>query len=1169
MNVNKEIWIIREHLNKVKITLQTWLTAKMERISSLYFLEYIKPNLTPYQLSVYSDISSIGDLDLSALLRITIKCWNDLSMETTLYQEDKNIINDLGIVISKFAGTEGFDLTENDFNFAIVTLRKFFKRFDPKNLQLILNLKEIEILEEETTNIKLKKSTKSKTQSDVIMIGSLVSLISKPDRRGIVIDIKTNAYIVYINDNKESWYKEQTKLEMLNHSSIVSVQELLLKMTANQTMNPDTEYLYSLNSARIDFVPYQFRPAIKLINSDTNGILIADGVGVGKTIEAGLVLKEMQARTTIEKVCIICPKPLVAEKKWENEMRRFDEEFTPIDGKTFRALLNEYNRSGELHEKYNKIIIPFSILQNEEFIMRHKGKKHVGLYDLDPSLHFDMLIVDEAHHIRNRDTNTHNAVKYFADHSDIVVFLTATPIQTSDRNLYTLLNVLAPDLIIDEATFDLIMEPNVYITKAIKLIKSQPQDWVSSVLTELDYALATRWGKTSLIGNPVVTEIRLLLNVGNEITREQKVSLISNFEKIHTLANLINRTRRLEIGDFTIRNTHAISNKFTQEQAELYQKLLLFQTRVFQLIHATDNIKFMMSTLTRQASSCIFGLGDHIKDIIQRNFDNLDEYDIDYNDVVFETTETIVELADELISLSKKLPTKDNKYDDFLTIVNEKQKQDNNKIMVFSSFRHTLSYLRRRFVNEGLTLRFAQIDGSVKDEDRYDISRRFALPKENPQALDVVFFTEVGSEGLDYQFCNMMINYDLPWNPMRIEQRIGRIDRRGQASPTVAIYNLITDDTLDQTIYNRCLERIGVFEKSLGESSEILGRITNSIFAISFDMNLTEEQKASKLEQMTLNEIAKIKELEVLEEKEKEIFGIDINEQLQGSSDNGWVSSRLLQQMIESYFLKQTGINPIQGVEAFKNLRLSNDNKQRILKDLQKLPKTNSLVYRQWSRFLRSNETNVRLTFEAETARDNRDALFITISHPLARQAAKSIATNDELNFSAKIVTNELAPGMYPFSVYEWKYLDIREKRKLVIYSIDDLIKEELVDLLKKALDSEADIDEYSAHFESFDEQNKLHWNKEKEEFVAKLEQSTNYKISSLEHSFMIRSLRTTGEIESATNDKIRLMKEAQLVNLKNDFEEKKKRLEELPKKADILQKLLVRGVLIVESEEV
>lgn len=149
--------------------------------------------------------------------------------------------------------------------------------------------------------------------------------------------------------------------------------------------------------------------------------------------------------------------------------------------------------------------------------------------------------------------------------------------------------------------------------------------------------------------------------------------------------------------------------------------------------------------------------------------------------------------------------------------------RNKNRIILFSSFRHTLSYLETKLRSRNY--RVAQINGSIKDDDRGALRERFELDRNDPDALDILLFTEVGSEGLDYQFCDTMINYDLSWNPMRIEQRIGRIDRRGQKSEAVNIYNIITADTVDADIYSRCLMRIGVFERSIGECEEVLGAI--------------------------------------------------------------------------------------------------------------------------------------------------------------------------------------------------------------------------------------------------------------------------------------------------------------------------------------------------------
>src|SRR5207248_11560561 len=118
-------------------------------------------------------------------------------------------------------------------------------------------------------------------------------------------------------------------------------------MTALQLNHPSLTTLYSLNAARVNFVPYQFRPVLKFIHADRPRLLIADEVGVGKTIEAGLILRELQARRDIHSVLIICPRPLVTERKWQLEMKRFDEDFAHLDGATLRHCLKETDLNGE------------------------------------------------------------------------------------------------------------------------------------------------------------------------------------------------------------------------------------------------------------------------------------------------------------------------------------------------------------------------------------------------------------------------------------------------------------------------------------------------------------------------------------------------------------------------------------------------------------------------------------------------------------------------------------------------------------------------------------------------------------------------------------------------------------------------------------------------------
>ena len=161
----------------------------------------------------------------------------------------------------------------------------------------------------------------------------IVKKKSDPSQIGPIVGIQGSGenteYQVWIGNSRETLYADQILLADASPERCnVTIDELKILLTAQQLCSPTNDQLYSLNAARVDFVPYQFRPALKMIHAERPRILVADSVGVGKTIEAGLILRELQARNDdFESVLIICPKPLVAEHKWRSEMKRFDENF--------------------------------------------------------------------------------------------------------------------------------------------------------------------------------------------------------------------------------------------------------------------------------------------------------------------------------------------------------------------------------------------------------------------------------------------------------------------------------------------------------------------------------------------------------------------------------------------------------------------------------------------------------------------------------------------------------------------------------------------------------------------------------------------------------------------------------------------------------------------------
>lgn len=883
----------------------------------------------------------------------------------------------------------------------------------------------------------------------------------------------TTQYLVVVNGRKMTFFEEQlSSVEMPNENCVYSAKEVNALLTARLILNPSISSLYSLNSAKIDYIPYQFRPVLKIVKSDSPRILIADGVGVGKTIEAGLVLKELEARFDIKSVLVICPRPLITEKKWQNELKRFGEKFVHIDGKQLRYCIEETELDyGEWPSDYQKCIIPYSLFDEavvcgtatKDGVVKKLDRK--SLSDLKPFPKFDLIIIDEAHHIKNQNTFAYQAAQMFCDSAESIVLLTATPIQLADKDLFVLLNLLRPDLVFDIDSFRHMAAPNPYINEAVKIIRSNQDNWQELALNQLKMAGDTPWGVAMLTTNPLYQKAIRILN-RETIAPEQRVELIGEVESLHTFANIINRTRRRDIGNFTLRKPETIKVAFTEAQNELYNLLMQTQAEILIKLHGDRGIRFMMTTIMRQAASCIHGLKPFLQTILTRRFDELDisgldvedDSNIELGEKLYQTMSVpkIKEAVKQILLLAENLDEQDNKLDALINTIKGKQDMANNKVMVFSSFRHTLKYLADKLSAFGI--RAGVVHGGVSDEDRVKLRARFMMDKSEEEAIDVLLFSEVGCEGLDYQFCDCMVNYDLPWNPQAIEQRIGRIDRNGQKSESVSIVNIITEDTIDCDIYDRCLSRIGVFNASIGDSEQILGDITKEIYNIAEQYILNPEERREKLQQLQDNKIRLIQEQQKMEDEKHTFFGLDLSEnvmkkELQDAT-NIHLSAEAIERLVETYLEKRLGDSNtyILGDGKAKTLRLNIDNRKLLFDDYNKLPRQTNPVYRQWDQYLNNSVPFEKITFDGEYAAENNDVVFIMPTHPLVKQALKCFE-DEPILCSLKIKTDILPVGEYPFIIYEWLYKGVKPDNKLQVVTLDDIPNNVLLEAIYNAQD--------------------------------------------------------------------------------------------------------------------
>lgn len=1179
-------------LHEASKTMLNWLNTLLPMVTDNWWDECVKTSLTftQHEIAIEKGYSKLSDFDLAALLRIANKSWYNLQTVMFLPSHERETVRKMISVRNNWAHciTElpGKDVILQDLN----TLLAFTEQFDggkdtcDKINRFIDFIEQPDSLNLEHSHIESNDSgeadvTTTKSTAS-IHENSLVYLVSDPKINGVVMSLKNlgdiTQYNVFVNNEIKQYYTGQIALvEKSAGYNWISLTEMRSYLTAYQINNPSSQNLYSLNSARIDFVPYQFRPALKMIHADEPRILIADSVGVGKTIEAGLIIKELEARSDLERVLVICPKPLVAERKWELEMKRFDEEFIPLDGATLRQIISDTDRDGDWPVRFNKAIIPYSILDSKVYNGEIGRRNRIfGLSELDPEPHFDLVIVDEAHHIRNGSDDKEKAfaykcTKYFCDHADAVVMLTATPLQTSDNDLFTLLNVLRPDIVVDKDTFEMMSRPNANISRAVHLVRAMEEGWNEKASTELLDLQKTQWGDNVIAENPLYNDILRRLE-SNEIDREERVKLISDIESLHSFGTMLNRTRRRDIQDFCVRRSHTVSTSFTEYQQTLHDELLYFEHEALSTLHNANSVAFMISTIRRQAASCIFGLAPYIRDIISRRLMQLD-YDPDslINDVDEKSLNTISSLAKKVLMLADKLPEKDPKFEETYVIIRKKQEQSNNKIMIFSTFRHTLSYLKRKLSECGL--RVEQIDGSVKDDTRYELKSRFELSRENEYAIDILLFTEVGSEGLDYQFCDMMINYDLPWNPMKIEQRIGRIDRRGQLSDVVNIYNIITEGTVDADIYHRCLMRIGVFERSIGDCEEIIGQIASGIDYIVYDTNLTDEERNIKLEQMADNEVRKMQELNRLEEEEKELFGFDLTELTTSheikKAESPWISGYFLQKLIENYITAIVGKGQyIIGESSLKTIRLSASARQILRDDLKKLTGGRNALRRSWQNYLSGNKPNHSITFDPETASKERDSFFITAMHPLAKQAAKYYSHRESAYLHLQLHTSEIPSGQYVFSVYAWQYTGYNTYTKLITVCENEKIAVELPFLLEDA-DSSESKPNGQFNWSSIENHHVSMWLEAREKHKSEIKALEAYKLESITNTFRNRIRSLEQQIKDAYDENIKRMRQSELDTVREKYSRKITEIKEIADKADVLTTLLVNGVITIMGD--
>lgn len=774
-----------------------------------------------------------------------------------------------------------------------------------------------------------------------------ICLISDTQRRGYVNDIPTeNVYeIIWDNGDIETLRENDIQNEIINktpweklaENKFDNIENFTISSIVNKVRNTSANTISTLKASKTIFKPYQFIPLLKLLNSEKKRIIVADEVGLGKTISAGHIVLELAARGNLNSLLVVCLNSI--QYKWMDELlNKFN-----VRVKKFESV-GDFKKSLENFQKHGDKI--FGVINYDKF----RQSKNIEYFQ-NNAIGFDLIICDEAHTLRN-DTNARKSLKAFTELANSIVMLTATPIMTSLENLYSLVKLIDDENYSNYQVFHNAININKPFIRAYnQLNEGITTRQISAELKSSEVQNIFKYGDGEYITNDslnnVLSEDGLYKSIINEletdekITVQKKVRLQEMLINLNSLNHFYTRTRKrgvLTEGNIVQRNANVVEIEMNEEEKQIYNKVIA------------------------ELSNDIGGIQTERK----------------HTSSLYANKHTEKEYDKGIASLSYN----DSKYFALIDIIN---RQQGSRIIIFSTFRSPLLYLKNRLQNDGFNVEL--IFGSVDMKERNKILDNF-----EKNQFQILLSSEVGSTGLDMQFCNRMVNYDLPWNPMVIEQRIGRIDRIGQQSNVINIFNFIYKNTIEEQIYYRLFDRIGLFRESLGNLDEILGEkemyIQGEIEKI-YKENLTEEQKKDRLDRIaTAFEKNKL-DLRNINEGLKDSFSNDLyfeNEIIAIEKNKQYLTENDLVEFIQRIITNElTTLTLVKTKENSLVYHITQPREDLIFDFIQKNYDSNNTELVNIFKAFKIHNWNkiIKCTFSQEFAFNNKNVEYISAYHPL------------------------------------------------------------------------------------------------------------------------------------------------------------------------------------------
>jgi ERCC4-related helicase len=619
--------------------------------------------------------------------------------------------------------------------------------------------------------------------------------------------------------------------------------------------------------------PHQIRAYQRLYENWPPKLLIADEVGLGKTIQAGLLLRQAWLAGRIKRTLILAPKNVC--RQWQIELReKFNLNWPIYDGQKltwYRSPARGHNfekpvsRSEWHHE-------PFVIMSSH--LARRQDRQREILDEADP---WDLVVLDEAHHARTKGAGTPQAkgpnrllqlMRQLRRRTAGLILLTATPLQVHATELWDLLDLLG---LPREWT------PNAFVRFFAEVAKSpvtnESLDWLSALFraSEAQYG-ATRQADAERVSRLSGLKTRKMLRAlrdsaatpRRQLSHEERQAAIAIIKRSTPVRALVSRhTRELLRKYFkagklsTAVATRQVEDRFiplSPEESDLYERVESYISETYNAAAPQERnaVGFVMTIYRRRLASSFYALlqtMERRRGGVRGLLTAADEIRIDEDvaDLVEAGEEVDLETVsdderralafeeigaiDEIVDATRRLPV-DTKAVELSKVLNDLKGSGYPQVMVFTQFTDTMDYVRDQLAGSGRSVMcFSGRGGEVRNTDgtwrpisRDEVKRRFKEGR-----AEVLVCTDAAAEGLNFQFCGALVNYDMPWNPMRVEQRIGRIDRLGQRFSDIRIVNLHYEDTIEADVYRALRDRISIFVSVVGGLQPILATLPRLI----------------------------------------------------------------------------------------------------------------------------------------------------------------------------------------------------------------------------------------------------------------------------------------------------------------------------------------------------